>query len=413
MRLTEPLNVAIYEGLVSKQGGKYYFCHDRLQEAAYSMIDERHRCQQHMNHGLALINLSLMDLSSGTENLFFTAVTQLNLGGPTAVQGNADQYYLISSYNLMAGKKAMQISDFSSAFAFFDQGILFLREEHWQDQYILSLELFNLAAKCALTIKKLTRLDIICHQLLRNARSFEDTLNISFISASALAYSKIHDSVQCCLTVLSQLGIGIPDSASRDDTLNLIYQTQSMLSIIADDSLLNYRLMTDFKKVMAMKFLAKLELSVLQTNPALQPFVTIKMCQLSIDHGLSPMSAIGFAYFGGMVAELGDVRGGHRYTKLAKTLLDKFPSNEFAGEVIWLSTEILHYIEPYQTANEYRVEGQRTAIAAGDVHWACMHKLLYSSSLPHLGISLSVTKEAMVNARSVRFSHFLALICLF
>ncbi|KAL3792871.1 hypothetical protein HJC23_004796 [Cyclotella cryptica] len=403
MRLTEPLNVAIDEGLVSKLGQRYYFSHDRLQEAAYSMINEQHRCQQHMNYGLALMNLSAIDLSSGNKNLFFTAVMQINLGGPSAVQGNAEQYYLISSYNLMAGKKAMEMSDFASAFAFFEQGILFLRENHWQEQYDLSLELFNLAAKCALTIKRLTRLDMICNQLLQNARSFEeDTLNISLISASALTFSKVYDSVRYCLIVLSQLGVNIPESASRDDTLNLVTQTQSLLNSIADDTLLNYQVMADFKKIMAMKFLAKLELSVLQTNPALQPFVTIKMCELSMEYGLSPMSAVGFAYFGGMVAELGDVRGGHRYTKLAKMLIEKFQSNEYAGEVIWLATEILHYIEPYQTANEYRIGGQRTAIAAGDVHWACMHKLLYSSSLPHLGVSLSVTKEAMDNACCTR-----------
>jgi predicted ATPase len=39
LQLIDPLNVAIAEGLVSKLGGKYYFCHDRIQEAVYSMIE--------------------------------------------------------------------------------------------------------------------------------------------------------------------------------------------------------------------------------------------------------------------------------------------------------------------------------------------------------------------------------------
>lgn len=39
----------------------------------------------------------------------------------------------------------------------------------------------------------------------------------------------------------------------------------------------------------------------------------------------SPISALGFAYYGGMIANLGDLRGGYRFTKLAKALIHKYP----------------------------------------------------------------------------------------
>ena len=39
LNLTEPLQIAIAEGLVNMLGGRYCFCHDRIQEAAYSMIE--------------------------------------------------------------------------------------------------------------------------------------------------------------------------------------------------------------------------------------------------------------------------------------------------------------------------------------------------------------------------------------
>jgi hypothetical protein len=84
---------------------------------------------------------------------------------------------------------------------------------------------------------------------------------------------------------------------------------------------------------------------------------------------MSPVSPIGFALFGGLVANLGNIRGGHRFTKLAKTLLGSTGSTEIAGEVIWLTTEVQCFVEPMQTANEYRIQGQTTAMLAGDVHW--------------------------------------------
>ena len=346
--------------------------------------------------------LSLIDLSLESEDvgLLFTAVTQINLGGPCAVQ-EEQQYSLISKYNLIAGKKAMEMSDFAIAFAFFEHGMSFLPENHWQKEYDLSLELFNLAAKCALTIKNLASLTMICDQILRNARNSDDMLNASFISMSALTYSKVSESVQYGFTVLRQLNIDIPDSASQESTMRLIFQTKSSLSEIADETILSYHSMSDFRKVMAMKFLAELGNALQQVNPDLQPFVTITMVQLTIEHGLSPMSSVGFAYFGGMVGALGDIRGGYRYTKLAKLLLDKTQSNEVAGSVICITTEVLSYVQPQQTAIEYRLQGERIALAAGDVHWACMNKLMYTASLPWCGAKLSAAKKAFVEAGHV------------
>jgi predicted ATPase len=167
--------------------------------------------------------------------------------------------------------------------------------------------------------------------------------------------------------------------------------------------------MTDFRKLTAMKFLAKLEHSIQQVQPALQPLVTTQIVKLTIDHGLSPMSAIGFAYFGGVIAELGDIRGGYRFIRLAKMLVDKIRNSEIAGEVLWLSTEILSFIEPLQTANEYRTQGETMAMAAGDIHWACLNKASYCVGLFWSGVKLSVVKEEFTrNGRvSLSFWHIM------
>eukprot|EP00804_Cyclotella_cryptica_P013696 CCRYP_016138-RA/>CCRYP_016138-RA protein AED:0.23 eAED:0.26 QI:0/0/0/1/0/0/2/0/855 len=400
LKLIDPLNVAIAEGLVSKLEGRYHFCHDRIQEAVYSMIEE-----SKLTASFSFLGMSLMSRSLRTGNtcLLFTAITQVNLGGPSAVQV-AEHYPLISYCNLIAGKKAMEMSDFSSAFSYFDHGITFLRKKHWQDHYHITLELFNLAAKCALAIKKMKSLSIICAEVLRNARNFEDTLHTAFVSLSALTHSMISESVEHGISILSKLDVDISGSYSREDTLSIILQTQAMLNGISDEALLNYRVMTDYRKETAMKFLAKLENSIQQVKPALQPLITVQMVKLTIDHGMSPLSAVGFAYFGGMVSELGDIRGGFRFTRLAKALVDKFQSSEIAGEAIWLTTESLCFIEPLQTANEYRLQGQAMAMATGDIHWACLNKASYCGTLLWCGVKLSVVKETFARYGQVSWN---------
>lgn len=50
LNLIEPLNVAIAEGLVYKLDGIYHFCHDKIQQAAYSMMEDA-CCLHHMMYG--------------------------------------------------------------------------------------------------------------------------------------------------------------------------------------------------------------------------------------------------------------------------------------------------------------------------------------------------------------------------
>jgi hypothetical protein len=105
-----------------------------------------------------------------------------------------------------------------------------------------------------------------------------------------------------------------------------------------------------------------------------------------------------------MIAKLGDIRGGYRYTKLAKSFLDKNQCNEIAGEALFLSAELLSFIEPLQVTNEYRIQGQAAVMAAGDIHWACMNKLQFTSTLLWHGADLGRVREAFTHAEFVSYS---------
>jgi hypothetical protein len=53
------------------------------------------------------------------------------------------------------------------------------------------------------------------------------------------------------------------------------------------------------------------------------------------------MSAIGFAYFGSLLAKQGSIRAGYKFALLAKNLLDKLNAKDIAGEVINILAEIV------------------------------------------------------------------------
>eukprot|EP00985_Skeletonema_marinoi_P028160 scaffold24191_cov73-Skeletonema_marinoi.AAC.1 len=99
-----------------------------------------------------------------------------------------------------------------------------------------------------------------------------------------------------------------------------------------------------------MKFLGELKLGMNQIMPKSVPYVTFKIIELSLTHGMSPVSPLGFAYYGSYLAKQGEINKGYHYVKLALSLLDKVGSRENAGGVIFVCTQVKSYVEPLQAA---------------------------------------------------------------
>jgi predicted ATPase len=390
-KMLDNLELAVSEGLLDKSYDQYRFSHDRIQEAAYTMMDVKVRRLTHFNHGMALAPLA--DGEDDESNLLLlTAANQLNLAGPEAVQDRS-QNAIAATLNLRAGKKAMEMSDFEAAHSYFDSGISFLLKNHWEEHYDLSLELFDLAAKCSLTNGDLVSLQLLTEQVLAYGRSFQDKLNVMYFVTCSLAYSsKLRESIENGVDILSKLGIELRAHGSSMETC--VQETKDFLLGYTDDEILNIRRMTDPTMIMAMKFLGKLETGMTQMMPKSVPYVTQRIIQLSLLHGLSPVSPIGFVHLGSYMAKLGDINGGYYYVKLALALLDRVGSRESAGEVICFGTQVRAYVEPLHAALNYHTEGYSAAMASGDVFLAAAN-ILFSTSL-FADVNLETIREKCV-----------------
>jgi len=258
-----------------------------------------------------------------------------------------------------------------------------------------------LAAKCALVNGDLIRLNILSDQVVEKAHSLEDKLNVMYFVTCSLAYSsRLPESIEKGLDILSALGIELQLRNSSMEAC--IQETEDLLSAYTDDEILDNRRMSDPTKITAMKFLGKLEWGMTHLMPKTVPYVAQRIIQLSLDHGMSPVSPIGFVHLGSSMAKLGDISGGYHYVKLALQLVDKVGSRESAGEVICTGTQVRAYVEPLQAALEYHNEGYAAAMASGDVFYAALNNLLYSTSSFSAGVNLQIVREKY--AEAIKFS---------
>jgi predicted ATPase len=404
MQLLIPLNVAVSEGLLDKVGGQFRFSHDCIQEAAYDMMAKEKKYLHHFQLGLCLANDALAE---DNDNILFIAVNQLNLGGPKSVEAKGLSF-TVADMNLKAGKKCMQMSDFKAAYSFFDHGISFLRKKHWQEHYALSIELFTLAAKCALPNGEFTALNILSEQVLKFARTDDEKLPVMYYSILRLEFSsQFAEAAQIIMKVLLKLGVALPESSTSADTLSLVAQTKNKLETYSIHELKGLKRMEDQGKKMAMLFLARLYHCFFMINPEKKPIVIMKMVLITLSHGICQTSPLSFVWFGSLLGALGDIEAGHRYTKLAKQLIEENASYEYesSGAVIGWATQVMCYVEPVQAAVGNFIEGIARSMSSGDTNSAFMNMAFYINEGYCSSLYLPILKTKSIEFHQVMKQH--------
>ena len=134
---------AVRQELVEPQAGAYRFVHDRVQEAAYSLIPEAERPAAHLRIGRLLAARTAPEASE--ENVF-EIVNQLNRGA--ALITAAEEREKLAELNLIAGQRAKAATAYAMALAYFSAGEAMLAEDRWERHYALSFALELHRAEC-------------------------------------------------------------------------------------------------------------------------------------------------------------------------------------------------------------------------------------------------------------------------
>src|SRR6202795_5219369 len=101
---------AVHAGLVFHQDGAYKFLHDRIQQAAYSLIPEERRAGDHLRIGRVLLaNMTANELDEHR----FEVANQLNRGAALLIDRNEKAQ--VATINLRAGRKAKASTAYASA----------------------------------------------------------------------------------------------------------------------------------------------------------------------------------------------------------------------------------------------------------------------------------------------------------
>lgn len=136
---------AVRSGLIFRADNSYGFLHDRVQEAAYSLIPKELRAEAHLRIGILLAEHTPAEKR---EEAIFEIVNQLNRGSHLITF--VEDRERVAELNLIAGRRAKLSTAYDSALKYLRAGRALLEEETWERNRQLIFSIEHMTAECEL-----------------------------------------------------------------------------------------------------------------------------------------------------------------------------------------------------------------------------------------------------------------------
>ncbi len=345
------------------------FAHDRIHQAAYALLSDARRQETHLRIGRLLFGRLSPDRQA---DHLFEIVNHLNIG--SALIDDPTEQAELCRLNQTAGKRAKNANAYHPAFDYFQQGIALLAKDAWQQNYQVTLTLYEQAAEAAYLTGNYDRMDELLTTGLDRAKTLLDKINLYRVQISAcMARGQLREAIKIALPVKRQLGHAYPQNPNNLHILGKLIKLKLLLRGKSMDDLRRLPVMTDPRHLAADRIGAQIGGAAMFAKPLLLPLMVVSAVGTAVTHGLNEISVTSFAAYGMILAEsFGQVDKGAAFGRLALDLLDRPELRALEGRVHHIyNTFVRHWGEPIHNCIEPLNKAFRICLENGDFEYAC------------------------------------------
>jgi predicted ATPase/tRNA A-37 threonylcarbamoyl transferase component Bud32 len=359
----------------------YKFLHDRVQQAAYSLISDADKQSTHLKIGQLFLENTT---SVGREEKIFDIVNQLNFGIELIAQQH--QKDELAHLNLIAGRKAKAATAYAAAVKYLTVGMELLAADSWLQSYDLTLAIYVEAAGSEYLNTNFEQAERLAEHILQQAKSLLDHVKVYELKMQIyMAQAQMLKTINTGLQALEMLGVAL--FTPRDGNLLMELPTLSDLE--------NSPEMADPDKKAAMRILITMSPAAYVAKPDILLRANLTMVNLSIAHGHSLWSSYAYAVYGLLLCgAIGQVEAGYHAGKLALRLLEQFDAKELKCKVNFIfNVFIRHWKEPARKTKMPLMETVQMGLETGDLEYASFAAQNYCYYLFFLGEKLDSLEE--------------------
>jgi predicted ATPase/signal transduction histidine kinase/CheY-like chemotaxis protein/tRNA A-37 threonylcarbamoyl transferase component Bud32 len=347
----------------------YKFLHDRVQQAAYSLIDEKHQQEIHLKIGrLLLKNFERNEL----EERVFDIVNHLNKG--QSLLGDKREKEQLARLNLIAGRKAKFSSAYQPALVYITEGMKLFPPNSWEEDYQLTfsyhLEKGEIEYLTASWDEALSTFD----ETLEHIDSLLDRCKVTEYKVTLYRMKNdLESSLYLGVQTLDLLGIKLKAFPEEDELIAEVNHANQTIAARKIENFIDLPEMQDPEKLAAMVLLRECVPPSYFLGSRLLFILGIKMIELSLTYGNNPHSSVGYIYYSLTLAFVAqDFETAYKFGRLALRLNDdKYQIKPYEALILnmW-GGFVSHYTEHLDRSREHLIRGYYSGVENGAYQWA-------------------------------------------
>jgi PAS domain S-box-containing protein len=403
---------AIRLEFITRQEGAYKFIHDRIQEAAYSLISEHSRAESHLRIGRLLWEHFTPEKR---EEAVFEIVNQLNRGA--ALITSPDERERLAELNLIAGKRARASTAYVSALNYLAAGAELLSGDCWDSKYHLIFPLVLLRAECEFLTGQTAAAEQRLTALSSRAANAVDLATVTSLLIDL--YTSLNESkraVAVSLDYLRYLGVEWSSHPTEEEARQEYQQIWAQLGTRTVEELIGSPLMYDLTSLGTMDVLIKLLPPAMFTDPNLLALTVCRAVNLSLEQGHSDGSCVAYVWFGAISGlHFGNYKAGFRFGRLGYELVEKGGLQRFqARTYMWFGQFVMPWTKHLRASREFTQRAYDAAYKVGDLFAVAVtfeHLTANSLATGHpLVEAQRIAENGLEFAGRARFAYFIDVI---
>ncbi|MGZ8180963.1 MAG: diguanylate cyclase [Methylobacter sp.] len=389
----------ISAGMILQGRNHFRFVHDRVQEAAYTLIPENRIEALHLQVGTLL--LEKCSPEEADERLFEIADHHRR---SKALITDQDSLIALAHLNLRAGQKAKKNTAFSSSLSYFTEGVACLPATAWKSHYEISYLLHKELAEA--------------EYLNGNFKASQQLIDVSLGKArTPIEKADLYTLLIYQNTVKAEYQKGIASGRKAMEMLGFDLPEQDIKKAIDDElaearinlrgreiaSLLDSPPMTSERHKAAMKVLMNIQPTSYMADPDLYNLIAVKMANISLKYGHVAESAKAYVTYANVLSSvLGQYKLGYEFGILGLKMSDNYhdPVQKCRGIFITIAF-LFHWNKPFKEAESLFNDGYQTGLECGDFQYAGYILGFGTTNLFNQGMRLDIMQE-----RLERFMEF-------
>jgi histidine kinase len=346
----------------------YRFLHDRVHQAAYSLLSDDERVAMHRRTGRIL-----WDLAGDAERESILMDVASHFGMSRALITDAKERREVAAILLAAGQRAKASMAFAPASHYLEIARELLASDAWEADYQLALDVHTHAAEAQFLNARYEEMERLIERVLGNARTWLHEARVEAIRVKALIAQQRHmDALHCGFRVLDKIGIELPREPTMDHIMAGLVATKTVIGDRSPEVLAGLPIAHDAEQIAAMEMLMSMAPSAYFVLPNNFLVINFHLVRLSVEHGFCVPSIYGYVVYGMLNAGIfGDPAGGYGFGQLGWTLLDKYDVQQQIGRMsmIWGSF-VGHWRDHCLDGARIMFEKYRAAEEFGDLEHA-------------------------------------------